>query len=71
MLTDTSGPLLVTVIVHVTVSPVFTFCFETSLTTTMFALGSTSVVLFPGVLLPGVSEVALATFSIVALVMLT
>ena len=71
MLTDLSGPLLVTVTVQITVSPVFTVCFETSLTTTKSALGPTSVVLLPGVLLPGVSEVALATFLIVALVMLT
>ena len=69
--TAASGPLLVTVTVQVMISPNLGFLLDTTLTTTKSALGSELVVLLPGVLLPGVSEVALATFLIVALVMLT
>ena len=74
VLTAASGPLLVTVTVQVITSPVFTVCFETSLTTIKSALGSTSVVLLASLFVlleSGVSLVTLATFLIVVLVMFT
>ncbi len=68
--TAVSGPLLVTVTVQVMTSPVFTICFETSLTTTKSALGSTSVVLLASLFVLFGSYTSLVTFTMLTKVLL-